>query len=419
MKKWVIGGVALVVIAAIVAGSIAGGGPKGEKVYTEPAATKTIEAVVTAPGQIDPKVKVNISAHIVGKIERLYFVEGQAVKRGQKLVELEKPLYIAQRDRLNAEVASRRVEVQRARAAMATAESSYRRAQSLSNQGIQAQELFDQARLAYDNARAAVASAEQGVHQAQAGLRSAAEDLSRTTILSPIDGKVVQLNAHEGEVVVTGTMNNPGSVIAVIADLSQILVEAEVGETEVVGVRIGQPAKIKVDAIPDKEYHGRVVEIGSSAAIRQGAGAGIRYFKVKVAIDDADDRLRPGMTSQVSIVTSSAPSAIAVPIQTVVERVPGAKTAESSDDDDKPKKKYVFLAIDEKAKQVEVATGISDATHVVVTRGVKAGDPLITGPFRTLKKLKDGDAIVVTKDETKTSKKDSDDKDKDKDKDEE
>jgi HlyD family secretion protein len=396
VKRGLIIAGAVILVALIVVFSVRSGGPEGEKVQTEAAGRKTIEAVVTAPGQIDPKVKVNISAHIVGKIEKLYFNEGDTVRRGQKLVELEKPLYVAQRDRLNAEVAGRRVEVQRARAALNTAQAQYDRAQSLSRQGIQAQELFDQSRLAYENARAAVAAAEQGVFQAQAGLRSAAEDLSRTTIVSPLDGKVVQLNAREGEVVVTGTMNNPGSVIAVIADLSQILAEAEVGETEVVNVRLQQPAKIKVDAITDREYRGRVVEIGSSAAVRQGAGAGLRYFKVKVAIDDADERLRPGMTSQVSIVTNSAPNAVAVPIQAVVERVPGATGDEDEDDDDKPKKKYVFLADGAKARQVEVQTGISDATHVVITAGVKAGDRLITGPFRTLKKLKDGAAIVET-----------------------
>lgn len=423
MKRWLIIGIAAVVIAAIIIGSVAGGGPKGEKVYTEPAATKTIEAVVNAPGQIDPKVKVNISAHIVGKIEKLYFLEGDAVKRGQRLVDLEKHIYVAQRDRLQAELASRRVEVRRANAALATAEAQFQRAQSLSRQGIQAQELFDQARLGYNNAQAALASAQQGVAQAEAGLRQASEDLSRTTIVSPIDGKVVQLNAHEGEVVVTGTMNNPGSVIAVIADLSQILVEAEVGETEVVGVKINQQAKVKVDAIPDREYRGHVVEIGSSAAVRQGAGAGIRYFKVKVAIDDADDRLRPGMTSQVSIVTNSAPNALVVPIQSVVERVPGAKgsASDDEDDEDKPKKKYVFVVEGkkdaEKAKQVEVQTGISDATHVVIASGLKAGMPVVTGPFRTLKGLDDGAKVMTTK-ETKTSSKSKKDKDKDKDDDE-
>jgi HlyD family secretion protein len=408
VKRWLLIGGAAIVLTAIIIASVKSGGPKGEKVYVEKTARKTIEAVVTAPGQIDPKVKVNISAHIVGKIEKLYFNEGDTVRRGQKLVELEKPLYIAQRDRLRAEVGRSRVEVQRARAALNTAQAQYDRAQSLSRQGIQAQELFDQARLAYDNARAAVAAAEQGVYQAQAGLRQAEEDLSRTTIVSPLDGKVVQLNAREGEVVVTGTMNNPGSVIAVIADLSVILVEAEVGETEVVGIKVGQAAKIKVDAIPDKEYRGHVVEIGSSAAIRQGAGAGIRYFKVKVAIDDPDDRLRPGMTSQVSIVTSSAPNSVAVPIQSVVERVPGA--TDEDEDSDRPKKKYVFLASDGKSKQVEVTTGISDATHVAVLSGIKEGDEIITGPFRTLKKLKDGTDIEVTKEEKKASKDKDDEK---------
>jgi HlyD family secretion protein len=409
-RALIIGGAAILLIAVIIF-SVRSGGPKGTRVHSEKAAKKTIEAVVTAPGQIDPKVKVNISAHIVGKIEKLYFLEGDSVRRGQKLVELEKPLYIAQRDRLRAELASRRVEVQRARAALRTAEAAYQRAQNLSKQGIQAQELFDQARLGYDNALAGLAAAEQGVHQAEAALRQAEEDLSRTTIVSPIDGKVVQLNAHEGEVVVTGTMNNPGSVIAVIADLSVILVEAEVAETEVVSIELQQPARIHVDAIPDHEYAGHVVEIGSSAAVRQGAGSGIRYFKVKVAIDNPDDRLRPGMTSQVSIVTSRAVDVVAVPIQSVVERVPGEK-ADAAGDDDTPKKKYVFLVDKDKARQVEVTTGISDATHVAVLSGIKAGDEVITGPFRTLKKLNNGDAIYVTREEKKQS------KDEDKDKDE-
>lgn len=404
----------MILIALVIVLSVRSGAPKGEKVYVQPAQTKTIEAVVNAPGQIDPKVKVNISAHIVGKIEKLYFAEGDTVTRGQRLVDLEKHIYVAQRDRLSAELASRRVEVRRARAAMATAEASFNRAQSLSRQGIQAQELFDQARLAYDNATAALAAAHQGVAQAEAGLRQASEDLSRTTIVSPIDGKVVQLNAHEGEVVVTGTMNNPASVIAVIADLSQILVEAEVGETEVVGVQIGQQAKVNVDAIPDREYKGRVVEIGSSAAVRQGAGAGIRYFKVKVAIDDADERLRPGMTSQVAIVTESAPVAVVVPIQSVVERAADGST-DDEDDESAPKKKYVFLAAKDKAKQVEVQTGISDATHVVIRSGVRKGDPVITGPFRTLRKLADGAAIVVTKETKQSSKKSNKDKDQDED----
>jgi HlyD family secretion protein len=413
-RPLIIGG-ATILLAVIVIASVGSSGPKGEKVYVEPAKTRVIESVVTAPGEVDPKVKVNISAHVIGKIERLYFLEGETVRRGQKLVELEKPAFIAQRDRARAELANRRIEVQRARIALSTAELSYKRAQNMRQQGIQAQELLDRARLEFENARAGLASAEEGVRQASATLLQAENDLARTTIVSPIDGKVVQLNAHEGEVVVTGTMNNPGSVIAVIADLSQILVVADVGETEVTAIQTGQQARVKVDAVGDKEYKGHVVEIGSSAAVRQGAGAGIRYFKVKVAIDDSDDRLRPGMTSQVSIVTSTAAGTVAVPIQSVVERVPGADKKKQGEDtpadDDQPKKKYVFIVRKDKADMIEVGTGISDATHVVIVSGVKAGDPVVTGPFRTLKKLKDDQVVIVTKEEKKTT---SDEEDKEK-----
>ena len=408
-KRALIIGAAVVLLAVIVFASVRGGGEKGEKVYVEPAKGRKIESVVVAPGQIDPKVKVNISAHVVGKIEQIYVKEGDTVRKGQKIVELEKPAFVAQRDRARAELGNRRIEVIRARAQLNNAELAYRRAQNLQKQGIQAQELLDRSQLELENARAAFQSAEEGVRQASATVLQTQTDLSRTTIESPIDGKVVQLNAHEGEVVITGTMNNPGSVIAVIADLSEILVEAEVGETEVVGIQQGQPVRIKVDAVPDKEYIGRVAEIGSSAAVRQGAGSGIRYFKVKVAIDNPDGRLRPGMTSQVAIVTSSSPDAVSVPIQSVVERVPGARRGDETDED-ALKKKYVFVAGDGKAKMVEVQTGISDATHVAVVAGLKSGDQVVVGPFRTLTKLHDGDSVTITKEEKKSESKEKESK---------
>jgi HlyD family secretion protein len=406
MKKTLIIVGALILVAVIIFASVRGGGSKGEPVYVEPVTARNIQAIVTAPGEVDPKVKVNISAHIVGKIEKLYFKEGDNVRRGQKLVDLEKTAYQAAFLRAQAAVSAARIEVVRAKTAMATTETAYKRAVSLGKQGIQAQELFDQARQANDNAVAGYDSAKQGVAQAEALLQSAQTDLDHTTILSPIDGKAVQLNAHEGEVVITGTMNNPGSVIAVIADLSEILVEATVGETEITGIRLDQPAKIHVDAIPDKEYNGHVAEIGSSAALKQGTGAGMRYFTVKVQIDNTDDRLRPGMTAQVSIITITAGSALSVPIQSVVERVPPslAKSKSGTDDEDEnaPKSKYVFVVKDGKVKMTEVKTGISDTTHVALTSGVTAKDQVVTGPFRTLKKLKDGDSVEVTKEESKT-----------------
>lgn len=405
-KKILIGAGAFVLIAVIVIASVKGGGSKGESVYAELAKSRNIQAIVTAPGEVDPKVKVNISAHIVGKIERLYFKEGDLVRKGQKLVDLEKFAYQAQYARARAALSNSNIEVIRAKAGMATADAAYKRAVNLERQGIQAQELFDRSRQDFQNAQAAYGSAQEGVLQAQALLQQAKTDLDRTTIVSPIDGKAVELNAHEGEVVVTGTMNNAASVIAVIADLSEILVEAEVGETEVTGIKVDQKAKVHVDAVPDKEYEGHVVEIGSSAAVKQTGGAGLRYFKVKVQIDNPDDRLRPGMTSQVSIITTTAPTALSVPIQSVVERVPpspkkSAKGADEEEDENTPKRKYVFLVKDGKAVMSEVKTGVSDATHVSIESGLKATDQVITGPFRILKKLKDGDKVEVTKEEKK------------------
>jgi HlyD family secretion protein len=399
-KILIIGGV-VALVAVIVLASIKAGSSDGEKVYVEPVKTRKIEAVVTAPGEINPRVKINVGAHIVGKIEKLYVQEGDYVKSGQKLLDLERPAYQAQRNRASAEVANRKIEVERAKVALETAQLAYRRATSMQKQGIQAQELFDKASLDLENARAGYQSAQQGVNQAVALLQQAETDLSHTTIVAPMDGKVVQLNAHEGEVVVTGTMNNPASVIAVIADLSEILVEADVGETEIVGIKLGLPAKVHVDAIPDKEYDGQVVEIGSSGTQKASTGAGMRYFKVKVQVTNADDRLKPGMTAQASIITSSEPNAVAVPIQSVVERAPPGKGkgAETTTDDTAAKKKYVFLVSNGVARMTEVTTGISNATHVVIRSGLKLGDQIVTGPFRTLKNLKDGAKVQPSKEE--------------------
>jgi HlyD family secretion protein len=401
MKRGVIAAAIVVLIALIVFFSVRGKGGSGEKVYAEAATPRKIESVVTAPGEVNPKFKVNISAHVIGKIDHLDFNEGDSVRRGQKLLELERLSYVAQRDRMRAELQNRRIEVIRAKAALDTAQLAYNRTMKLRQEGIQAQELYDKARLDLDNARAGYDSARQGVEQGNASLVQAENDLSYTTITSPTDGKVVQLNAREGEVVIPGTMNNPGSVIAVIADMSQILVEAEVGETEVVGIHMGLAAKVHVDAVPEKEYAGHVSEIGASAAVHAGAGSGIRYFKVKVAIDNPDERLRPGMSAQVSIVTETAGNALSVPIQSVVDRVPGAKSEDENADESVPKKKYVFVVQNGKVKMTEVTPGISDATHVAVS-GIRQGDLVVTGPFRLLKKLKDGDSVEVTKEEKKT-----------------
>ncbi|MBI2214445.1 MAG: efflux RND transporter periplasmic adaptor subunit [Acidobacteria bacterium] len=398
--RWpaIAGGVA--VVAVVVAASIwGGGGEKSTAVYLEQAAARDIEEAVAAPGQIDPRVKVNLSSNVIGKIEKLHFKEGDQVKKGQLLVDLERANYEAQRNRMQAELANREIEVRRAKVNLENAEIQFDRARRLREQGIQAEELFDRARVDLANAKANLEAAGEYVRQAEAGLRQATEDLGYTRIVSPMDGKVVQLNAQEGEVVITGTMNNLGSVIAVIADLSEILVEADVTEIEVVKLSVGQSAKVKVDAIDDKTYDGKVVEIGSSAALRAGSTSGVRYFKVKVQILNPDARLRPGMTTQIDVIVSSKKGVVAVPVQSVVELRPSELSKKDRSAKAEPakageeKKKYLFVMKDGKAKAVEVTTGISDATHVEIVTGTRAGEEIVTGPFRTLKKLYDGETI--------------------------
>jgi HlyD family secretion protein len=169
---------------------------------------------------------------------------------------------------------------------------------------------------------------------------------------------------------------------------------------------------VKVDAVADKEYEAHVVEIGSSATARAGSTTGIRYFDVKVAIENPDDRLRPGMTSQVDIITNQAKNVLMVPVQSVVERDPATlkkstkKGEEPAEDSDAPKKKYVLTVVKDKTHAVEVTTGVSDATHVEIKSGLKGGEKIVTGPFRTLKNLKD-DVAVKPEKESAASKTDT------------
>src|SRR5947209_12089192 len=190
-KRILIASGAVVLIAVIVIASVKGSGTKGEKVYVETVKPRDIQAVVTAPGEVNPKVKVNISAHIVGKIEKLYFEDGDTVSKGQKLVDLEKFAYQAQYDRARAALSNSNIEVIRAKSALGTSEAAYKRAVSMERQGIQAQELFDRSRQDYQNAQAGYDSALEGVRQANALLQQARTDLDHTTIVSPIDGKAV------------------------------------------------------------------------------------------------------------------------------------------------------------------------------------------------------------------------------------
>lgn len=401
MKRALIVAGAVVLLGALVLVSVRSGGrKKGVTVYAEAAARRDIERLVKASGQLDPRVKVNISAHVVGKIQRLHVEEGDRIEAGEPFLELEKEAFLALRDGTAAQLEIQRSRLRQAQVALDDAALKLERMRRLSGEKIAAPEQLEAAELQHKSALQSLEQARQGVMQAEADAVKARDDLAKTTIYAPLAGRVIALNAEEGEVVVSGTMNNPGSVIGTIADLSEILVKVDVDETEIVHVRPGQPATVHVDALPDQEYAGRVEKIGSSGYSRPQQ-PDVTFFKVEILLERPDEALRPGMSARAEVHAEKSAGALVIPIQAVVERPPladgeddgAAATAAPAAEE----VKVVFVIEDGKARQRAVSTGLTDATGVEIAAGLEAGAQVVTGPYRVLKDLKDGDAVKVGK----------------------
>ncbi len=406
----------LAVLGGVLIASIrAGGAKKGVKVYAEAVARGDLQQVVKATGEINPRVKVNISAHVVAKIEKLYVNEGDWIEKGKPFLMLEQNVFIADRDQWAAQLRSAETSVRKQEVALADSRLKLDRARRLRADGIFTVEQLENAQLNESSAQLQLEEARELVSQDRANLLRAETDLGKTTIYAPISGQVIALSAKEGEVVVSGTMNNPASVIGTIADLSEVLAEVDVDETEIVQVRLGQRAVLKVDALPQRVYHGRVTEVGSSGYNR-ASQPDVTFFKVKILLDDSDRQLRSGMSVRAEVQTQADHGVLTVPIQAVVERQPladdaapaggkaGATGAARSRRGAAPAAapagtgedvKAVFVVAGGRARQRRVTTGISDETHVEIASGLAAGEQVVTGPYRVLRDLKDGDAVAA------------------------
>jgi HlyD family secretion protein len=417
----------VLLLGGIIFASLKAGGSKtGEKVYTEAAVRRPITQLVKASGEVNPRVKVNISAHVVARVDKLFVKEGDRIEKGKPFLILETKDFVADRDQWAAQVQTAKTNVKQSDVALADAVIKLHRAERLQKEGIMTIEQFETAQLNERSARLKVEESGEAVSQSQANLLRAQTDLDLCTIIAPVAGRVITLNVKEGEVVVSGTMNNPASVLGVIADLSEVLAEVDVDETEIVHVQVGQAAVLKVDALPDHNYHGKVTEVGNSGYSKTNQ-PDVTFFKVKLLFSDPDQSLRPGMSVRAEISTATEPTAIAVPIQAVVERAPvnaktkkaGTSTASSNPSGPSggsggtgDEIKVVFAIEKGKAYQRPVTTGISDETHVAITSGIKPGDQVVTGPYRTLRDLRDGAAVQIGKpgDEKAKSTSDKDDK---------
>ncbi|MGB3564997.1 MAG: efflux RND transporter periplasmic adaptor subunit [Thermoanaerobaculia bacterium] len=402
MKRVIIGIAVILALGAIVFFSIrAGDRKKPIRVYLEEIERHDVSRLVKAGGEIDPRVKVNLSAHVIARIEHLFVEEGDSIEAGDPVLELEKEAFVAIRNRAAAEVSIARSRLRQAEIELEDNELKLQRMQRLADEMVISSEQLESSQLQHKSAELKLEQSREAILQAQASLEKAEDDLAKTTIYAPLSGRVIELRAEEGEVVVSGTMNNPASVIAIIADLSEILAVVDVDETEVAYLALGQSVELEVDALPDETYSGRVVEIGSSG-FQRNRQPDVTFFGVKILLEEPEETLRTGMSVRARINTAEKTDVLVAPIQAVVDRPPLADGDESQDNADeataeRDEIRVVFVVEEEVARQRAVETGLSDETHVEILTGLEVGEKVVTGPYRSLKELDDGDPVKLRK----------------------
>jgi HlyD family secretion protein len=432
-KKIIITVGVVVVLAAIVVANLVFRRTDATAVEVEAIRKHSLEAIVSASGKIQPKRSVNISADTMGRVVSLAVAEGAQVRRGQFLLQID-PRNLRTRvesgeaglSAAEAQLEQIRVGVEAARNALKLAQDTLTRQQELWKQGLTTKEQLDHAETEARQREIELQERQKQVEtlrirlgQERATLASAQYDLSKVRIESPIDGIVTRRNIEEGETVVIGTMNNPGTVLLTIADMSVIQAEVEVDETDIPSIRMGQPARITIDAMPDQTFSGKVTEIGNSPI--QAAQTGQRQatnFKVVVTVDEQIPDVRPGFTCTTEITTATRQDAVGVPIQAttvremvvddqgVIVREPApqgrrrraagtAQAAELPAGQTRKELEGVFVVRDDKAVFTPVKTGIAGEKFFEVLSGLDEGDRVITGPFSSVRELADGRAVKV------------------------
>jgi HlyD family secretion protein len=411
-NKWLWIGIGVIVtLVLVVAGVARGNRSKVTPVQFARVRAEDITARVRAPGKIEPKTQVKVSADVMGKIVSLPIKEGDHVRRGQLMLQLDDTQYRAAWNQARAALATARARLREAEASFKVVDANFDRQRSLFEQKLLSQAEWDQAANTHESARVSVATSNEEVSRAQAMVDGAADNMRKCRFTAPFDGVVSALNVEAGEIVITGTMNNPGTEILTVSDLSRMLVRADVDETDIVDMRVGQKAKITVDAMPDTFFWGTVAEIGNTAKRSITSSVeGQTNFEVKVVFDSDVPKVRPGMTADVEIETATHTKTLGVPIQAVVVRTErelragtggsrGAKPPKRRGGDEfaavddtvgRKEKEITGLFRVEKgvAKFLPVRTGIASETVIEILGDVKAGDLVVAGPYKALRELK-------------------------------
>jgi HlyD family secretion protein len=432
----------VLVAAAVVGANLYFKRDKGLPVTTDLIKTRDLEAVVSASGKVQPKRLVKISAETPGRVVNLAVNEGDRIRKGQFLLQIDPKSLSSRVDSGNASLRAAeqsldqmRQSIETARVQLQQAQQNLARQRDLWAQQLTTREALEKAENDVRSAESAVQEREKQmkpqesrIAQERAALDSARYDLSKVRIESTIDGIVTRRNVQEGETAVIGTMNNAGTVLLELADMSVIQAEVEVDETNIPSVQLGQIAKITIDAIPDRAFKGHVTEIGNSP-IQAASGAATSTqatnFLVKVMIDEAIPEVRPGFTCTADITTATRKSVVSVPIPAVAvrelvydangqvvreprsdkRRRPGgsgtsavetvASAAELKPGQTRKEVEGVFVVREGRAEFVPIKMGIAGDKYFEVLSGLKPSDQVITGPYNSVRGMADGDPVKV------------------------
>jgi len=388
---WIL--VAVVLLAALGGFAYSKRGPQPTEVQIAKVGREDLQAKVSANGKIQAQKKVDISATIPGQITHLAVDEGDEVKKGQFLLQIDQVNTRAMARSNEFSMQALRQDLESARSALEQARADFRRADGNFKAGIIPAADMERTRTAVRTAEAAVQASQQRVEQAGATLEGARDTLAKTTIRSPMNGVVTARRVEEGEVAVIGIQNSPGTVLLTISDMSVVEAELEVDETSIPNVKLAQEAVVRLDAYPNQSFRGTVTEVGSSP-LAAAATEAIK-FKVKVRLVNPPPGIKPGLSARADILTGFRSQALAVPLQALVVRDIERKPGEPVLSDASREQEGVYLMAGGKARFQPIKTGLVGDLSIEVTAGLLGGETVITGPFKALREINPGDAVKL------------------------
>jgi HlyD family secretion protein len=406
-KKWkiVIGIGVAALLGVVLMGSLRSKDRNLPHVTTAKVEKVDLVSKVTANGKIQARRKVDLSALVMGQIVNLAVKEGDKVQKGQLLLQIDKAQLAAAAAGSEASLAAMRNDLAAARATAEQARSDYARANENYKAKILAEADLQKARSTLDTANANLAATEERMHSAGAALAGSRDSLSKTTVTSPIAGIVTGLPVKEGEVTVIGTMNNAGTQLMTVSDMSEVEAVMMVDETSVPQVKVGQATNLTIDAYPGQKFRGTVTEVGSSPILKTDpdllslvANSEAINFKVKIRLQDPPPTIRPGFSVTAEIVTGRNEGATAIPIQALVVRDVPKKDKKAASASGRPEtEEGVYLVKNGKIEFQKVETGLAGELMIEVKKGPTIGQDIVTGPFKVLRQVKEGDKVVVEK----------------------